>query len=115
MTDRTPIVVFGGSLGPASSFSSLTSSWILLGKRSIWRLAIGARMAPPFRQRFALTNLSKGRTSVLFLARSIAERKRAEDEMGANEERFRSFVDHATDGFFLFDQHRHSRCQPAGV
>ena len=30
MNDRTPIVVFGGSFGPASSFSSLTSSRKLL-------------------------------------------------------------------------------------
>ena len=34
-----------------------------------------------------------------------AERKRAEDELRASEERFRNFVDHATDGFFLFDEH----------
>ena len=35
-----------------------------------------------------------------------AERKRAEDELRAAEERFRNFVNHATDGFFLFDEHR---------
>ncbi len=40
----------------------------------------------------------------LALARDITERKRAEDELRASEERFRSLVDHATDGFFLFDQ-----------
>ena len=42
----------------------------------------------------------------LALARDITERKRAEDELRASEERFRSLVDHATDGFFLFDQHQ---------
>ena len=42
----------------------------------------------------------------LCLVRDITERKRAEDELRASEERFRSVVDHATDGFFLFDEHR---------
>jgi PAS domain S-box-containing protein len=38
--------------------------------------------------------------------RDISERKRAEDELRESEERFRSFVNHATDGFFLFDEHQ---------
>ena len=42
----------------------------------------------------------------LCLVRDITERKRAEDELRASEGRFRSFVDHATDGFFLFDEQR---------
>jgi len=42
----------------------------------------------------------------LCLVRDITERKRAEDELRASEERFRSVVDHATDGFFLFDEHQ---------
>jgi PAS domain S-box-containing protein len=40
----------------------------------------------------------------LCVARDITERKRAEDELRAAEDRFRSFVDHATDGFFLLDE-----------
>jgi PAS domain S-box-containing protein len=42
----------------------------------------------------------------LCLVRDITERKRAEDVLRASEERFRSFINHATDGFFLFDEHQ---------
>jgi PAS domain S-box-containing protein len=43
--------------------------------------------------------------SVLGLTRDVTERRRAEDEVRASEARFRIFVDHATDGFFLHDAH----------
>ncbi|MFL6798723.1 MAG: PAS domain S-box protein [Xanthobacteraceae bacterium] len=43
---------------------------------------------------------------LLCLARDVIERKRGEDELRASEARFRSFVDHATDGFFLFDENQ---------
>ena len=48
----------------------------------------------------------QGGRRFLCLVRDITERKRAEDELRASEERFRTFVDHATDGFFLFDEHQ---------
>jgi PAS domain S-box-containing protein len=48
----------------------------------------------------------QGGRRFLCLVRDITERKQAEDELRASEARFRSFVDHATDGFFLFDEHQ---------
>jgi PAS domain S-box-containing protein len=48
----------------------------------------------------------QGGRRFLCLVRDITERKGVEDELRKTEARFRSFVDHATDGFFLFDEHQ---------
>ena len=47
----------------------------------------------------------EGQLLAVSLDRDITERKRAEDELRASEERFRTFADYAADAFFLFDDH----------
>jgi len=45
-----------------------------------------------------------GRRFLLKIARDISDRLRAEEELRASESRFRTFVDHATDAFFVHDE-----------
>ena len=45
-----------------------------------------------------------GELAVLIACEDITQQRRAEDELRASEARFRTLVDHATDGFFLSDE-----------
>ena len=53
-----------------------------------------------------IRQFEQGGRRFLCVARDITARKKAEDKLRESEARFRSFVDHATDGFFLFDEHQ---------
>ena len=71
-----------------------------------WHLARGTVLRDP-----------KGRP-VRFIGTSadITDLKRAEEALRESERRFRTFVDHATDAFFLFDdQTRHPRRESSGL
>ena len=63
----------------------------------------------------------EGQLLAVSLDRDITERKRAEDELRASEERFRTFADYAADAFFLFDDHaaildvNRQACESSGV
>ena len=79
---------------------------ILAGETVTLNLTIGEKTAPPFPVKSVSANLNKRGRRLLCLVRDITERKLAEDELRASEVRFRSLVDHATDGFFLMDEHQ---------
>ncbi|MBV9431792.1 MAG: PAS domain S-box protein, partial [Hyphomicrobiales bacterium] len=51
-----------------------------------------------------ILNQSGEVVEVMGAAADVTERKQAENELRESEARFRSFVDHASDGFFLFDE-----------
>ena len=60
------------------------------------------------RSRAEVTRDESGRPRRMFgVMQDITEVRRAEDALRASESRFRTFVDHATDGFFLHDDELH--------
>jgi PAS domain S-box-containing protein len=79
---------------------------ILSGEKVTFETRHRRRDGSSFPVEVRVSQFDQGGRRLLCLVRDITERKLAEHELNASEQRFRSFVDYATDGFFLFDEHQ---------